>query len=243
MPNTPMERLRELHALADGGGITNWSELQRWREEALGLLRSILPEGHERVERFAQYPTRTSYRRNVGYTPRGRPSEAEELYTKVDTLTSILSGVLTEVSARHYSSPEIGTDGLHPWVSGAVAGLWSGDHFRQAVDEATRAVEIRTKAKLGVDLSGYQLFTEAFNTDAPRPDRPRLRFEGFDNGTQSWTNAHQGAMHFGQGCVMRIRNILEHHELELDEQEALECLAAFSLLARWVDQAVVVAAE
>jgi hypothetical protein len=48
-------------------------------------------------------------------------------------------------------------------------------------------------------------------------------------------------MNFGRGCMMRIRNLLEHSDEPIDQQEALECLAALSLLARWIDDAVVVA--
>lgn len=62
-------------------------------------------------------------------------------------------------------------------------------------------------------------------------------------GTKAWTNAHEGAMHYGRGCMMRIRNLVEHHHDELPEQEALECLASLSLLARWIDEAVVVEGE
>jgi hypothetical protein len=82
--------------------------------------------------------------------------------------------------------------------------------------------------------------TEAFNPNPPKPGHRRLRFAEFEEGTQAWTDAHQGAMHFAQGCMLRIRNILEHHHGEVDQRVALECLAALSLLARWTDEAAVV---
>jgi hypothetical protein len=53
-------------------------------------------------------------------------------------------------------------------------------------------------------------------------------------------------MNFGAGCFMAIRNPVGHlpnDEHELTEQEALERFAALSLLARWIDQAGVTAAE
>jgi hypothetical protein len=44
-------------------------------------------------------------------------------------------------------------------------------------------------------------------------------------------------MQFGAGCFEGIRNPAAHeHDLVLSEQLALEQLAAFSLLARWVDE-------
>jgi hypothetical protein len=42
---------------------------------------------------------------------------------------------------------------------------------------------------------------------------------------------------------MRIRNLLEHYEGEIEPQVALECLAALSLLARWADGAEAVGPE
>lgn len=50
----------------------------------------------------------------------------------------------------------------------------------------------------------------------------------------------QGVMEFGAGCFGAIRNPIGHRpneEVELDEQTALERLAALSLFARWVDEA------
>jgi hypothetical protein len=47
-------------------------------------------------------------------------------------------------------------------------------------------------------------------------------------------------MAFGAGCFQAIRNPVGHlpnEEHELTEQEALERLAAFSLLARWIQEA------
>jgi len=47
-------------------------------------------------------------------------------------------------------------------------------------------------------------------------------------------------MNFGFGCFAAIRNPLGHlpnDEVELDEQTALEPLAALSLFARWIDEA------
>ena len=41
------------------------------------------------------------------------------------------------------------------------------------------------------------------------------------------------------GCALRIRNLTAHTTDELDEQKALEYLAALSVLAQWVDEATV----
>jgi hypothetical protein len=56
----------------------------------------------------------------------------------------------------------------------------------------------------------------------------------------------QGVSDFGAGCFSAIRNPLGHRpneEVELDEQTALERLAALSLLVRWIDEAQVERAD
>jgi hypothetical protein len=47
-------------------------------------------------------------------------------------------------------------------------------------------------------------------------------------------------MAFAEGCYAAIRTPVSHDELdELPEHEALEQLAALSVLARWVDNSTV----
>lgn len=237
VPGSTVERLHGLHKFAQDGGITSWSEFQRWREEAIGLLRAILPNGHDRLDHLARYPTHSSYQRNRGYVPSGTPSESVELQSKVEVLANVLGGILVELDARYASLPHLDVTELHPWVS-AVADLWHGGHHRQAVDEASRAIEIRLQNKLGrKDLTGTDLVTQAFRSDPPREGEARLRFPEFEPGTLAWKDAHEGAMNFARGCMMRIRNLLEHHDDEPTEQVALEYLAALSLLARWIAEA------
>ena len=55
-----------------------------------------------------------------------------------------------------------------------------------------------------------------------------------------WTSAHEGAQYLGMGCAQGIRNAQAHGTDDLDEQEALEQLAALSVLARWVESSSVV---
>jgi hypothetical protein len=51
-------------------------------------------------------------------------------------------------------------------------------------------------------------------------------------------------MDFGAGCFEGIRNPAAHEDrLDLTDQVALEQLAAFSLLARWIDECKLEKAE
>jgi hypothetical protein len=160
------------------------------------------------------------------------------------TLSDSLVGIIGVIDQRERveaiigpRGPALAADRLHPRVWQASAPLWDGGNFRMAIQAAATAVDSQLKVKLRVDRSGTDLVTKAFSTRAPTPDEPRLRFRGFSPGTESWTNAHEGALHFARGCAQRIRNLATHEEAEPEEQVALEQLAALSVLARWIDDA------
>ena len=169
--------------------------------------------------------------------------------------SSVLSAAETLVGVLKYwtirerilgpSGPVLAAEGLHPWVWHAAVDLWDDGHYKHAVNGAAAKVEEQTQLKLDrEDLSGTKLYTEAFRLDA-KPGERRLRFMHLTeltadgNRTQTWKSAHQGAMNYGQGCAEGIRNMNAHGTRELDEKEALEYLAALSVLARWVDTAQV----
>jgi hypothetical protein len=149
--------------------------------------------------------------------------------------------------ARHRmrpDSPELIADQFHPWVWDAAAPLWFAGSRQEAVHAAARSVNARMQQKRGHhDKSDTALCREFFSLDAPSPARPRLRFKGYSPTSSTWRSKHQGAMEFGAGCFEAIRNPAAHeHGLALSEQVALEQLAAFSLLARWIDECEVATA-
>ena len=140
--------------------------------------------------------------------------------------------------------PVLAAGGLHEWVWHAAVDLWDSGHFKEAVRSAASAVEEQTCLKIDRrDLTGTSIFNEAFSLDPPEPGRPRLRFAhieetaGSGQRSQEWKSAHEGAMAFGRGCFQGIRNLQAHGTADLQEQQALEYLAALSVLARWVDDA------
>lgn len=135
--------------------------------------------------------------------------------------------------------PTLAASGLHRWVWNAAASLWDDGYFGQAVEDAYKKVERETQQRVGrLNLYGKDLYAQAFSLDDPKPDMPRLRFPHLDKTSQaqSWKSAHQGAMHLGMGCAQGIRNRQAHPSPDITEQEALEQLAALSVLARWVDE-------
>jgi hypothetical protein len=136
----------------------------------------------------------------------------------------------------HLVGSELVADRLHPWVWEA-AGPWTRKDRPEAVLAAAKSVSAQLQQKLGrYDLGEAKLCREAFSRKPPGPGQPRLRFPGNRN-SSSWKSRQQGGIDFGAGCFEALRNPAAHeHELELDEQIALEQLAALSLLARWIDE-------
>lgn len=172
-------------------------------------------------------------------------------WTSAMEATQRLVGRLRDMNLRSEIlgpvGPLLAANRLHPWVWNAAVDRWASGHWADAVGAAARAVEELTQQQSGLSsTSGPGLFSLLFSTEPPAPDKPRLRFadiaemSGDGKTSQKWTSAHDGAAAFGRGCAQGIRNMQAHGTAELSEQEAIEYLAALSVLARWVDAAELV---
>lgn len=206
-------------------------DFESWRKRTQATLETTLGAEHPVTKRFDG--VRYGLTGSSASTPVSAFAEARE--RGVQTAITILESAMHDSESEEHS-----IDGFHPWVSAAATQTWDDGHHREALAEAANAVELRIKTKLGVDLTGYPLVTEAFNPNEPEPGRSRLRFPRLESDTDAGIYAHQGAMHFAQGCILRIRSLIHHQHGDLGEQEAFECLASLSLLARWADEAMVV---
>jgi hypothetical protein len=140
------------------------------------------------------------------------------------------------------TGPTLSASTMHTDVWDAAKSLWGNGHFGEAVNAAARSVNARLQAKVNRrDISEVKLVNECFSLEPPKPGTPRLRLMPND-GSDTYKNLHGGALAFGQGCFKAIRNVLAHEYgpiAEPPEEEALHYLAAFSILARWIDQATV----
>lgn len=138
--------------------------------------------------------------------------------------------------------PQLSAAGLHPWVWDAAASLWNTGHYRQAVSAAAGVLSAQTQARCNRDdVNDQALMSEALNPADPAPGRPRLRVAP-DMDNKFGKALQQGAMNYAMGAYGSIRNPAIHGTEEWDEQEALEKLAALSVLARIIDGATVAAA-
>ena len=134
------------------------------------------------------------------------------------------------------NAPEFSAAELHPWIWSGASSLWQSGHYREAVEGAIKKMNAETQNKVGRrDVSETDLFKQAFSLDEPKPGKARLR-RTKDDGSDTYKSVQRGAMALAEGVFAGIRNPLSHEaDQELSEQEALEYLAALSVLARWVD--------
>lgn len=148
-----------------------------------------------------------------------------------------------EISAKlGEDAPALSASQLHTWAWEGARPLWQSGHFRSAVEDALKKVNAETQNKLGRrDVSEARLFQEAFSIDPPKLGRPRLHRMD-DDQSDTFKSMQRGARALAEGIYAGIRNPLGHEEgQDIDQQIALEYLAAISVLARWVDEADVAA--
>ena len=139
-------------------------------------------------------------------------------------------------------APMLSAGSLHPWIWDSCRTLWSTGHFRDAVGAAARALNAKTQQKLDRrDLSEWKLLMNAFQVKPPVNGEPRLRLIP-DEDSETFVSLHEGTGALAQGAFRSLRNLVSHEEGdEPEEHIALEQLAVFSVLARRVDDAEVVA--
>ncbi|MHA7143067.1 MULTISPECIES: TIGR02391 family protein [unclassified Arthrobacter] len=173
---------------------------------------------------------------------RGRPvpdSEYDWLRDQVSRAKVALQRSAELAENLGDNAPDMDAANLHPWAWENGRSYWSTGHFHQAVMQAAIRINAETQAKLNrMDVSETALFNEAFSLDAPKKNGSRLRLMK-DDGGKTYQNLHRGARAFADGLYTAIRNPGMHLPPQEDggiEQLALEQLAAFSLLARWIDQ-------
>ena len=135
------------------------------------------------------------------------------------------------------SAPVLSAGAFHPWVWEAARSLWQSNHFREAVRAASVKINAEVQNKLRRrDVSETELLKQAFSDDAPQPGRARLRPPG-DVGGRTSKSVRRGVAALAEGCFAALRNPASHDAMEeLHEQVALEQLAVFSVLARFVDE-------
>lgn len=120
---------------------------------------------------------------------------------------------------------------LHPAIRGASARLYEDRHYRNAVFDASLKLEELVQEKSGRhDLNGAGLMTKVFS-----PNDPIVAFNDLQDRTDR--DEQEGMMHLFLGIVLALRNPRAHALSDDLPDQALECLALLSFLAKRLDQA------
>jgi hypothetical protein len=211
-----------------GSGITYFGTVQRGSETEAESLAHIVEQIVERVLPRSGSRPQFASKGKWGHL-RGLASRAKITMQREEELRQHLGD----------AAPEMDAGRLHAWVWGSAASLWRTGHFAQAVGQAAIRINAEAQAKLGRrDISETDLFNQGFSLDAPKAGAPRFRLMEND-GSKTYESLHRGARALAEGLYSAIRNVHAHILGETDEQLALEQLASFSLLARWIDRAEV----
>ena len=120
---------------------------------------------------------------------------------------------------------------LHPRIAAVCAALYRGGHYRNAVLDASLALERFVKDKSQRDdLSGAELMRTVFSAKTPV-----LPFNDLRDDTDR--SEQEGLMHLFEGAVLALRNPRAHTLLDDSPEMALEYIALLSLLAKRLEQA------
>lgn len=141
------------------------------------------------------------------------------------------------------SAPTMKADGLHTLIWDSASKRWDSGHYSDAIQRAATALSGHVKDLTGrYELGDNELMTQAFSPSAPQPGKPRLRWPGNDEDL-TVKAMRMGILNTAQGVFSAIRNPATHTTDDLPKQEALEQLAALSVLARWIDKCELIRIE
>jgi hypothetical protein len=139
--------------------------------------------------------------------------------------------------------PRLVADNFHTWVWDAARSLWATGHYRESVQAAATNINAHLQEIAGRrDISDYKLVIELFSDHDPEQGKPRLRWPG-EPTDEAYKSMQAGLRSFGAAVFQGIRNQSTHDLKELQEYEALERLAAMSLLCRWIENCRVIKLE
>lgn len=163
---------------------------------------------------------------------------------------TLVRRLIWELTEGDEAREKLGTEGdppplvegrsFHPWVWEAARPHWTSGNHDAAVWAAAINVNSRLQRKVSRrEIGEGQLVRESFSPEPPKPNVPRLRLCDPSN-VSLFRDMHAGAGNFGQGLFSAVRNVVNHvdpDEHSFRDADAIEALAAFSLLARWIDRA------
>lgn len=176
------------------------------------------------------------------------PLTARDVRTTTASVKGRLEGMIADSGDNdHGGRPAFSPAQLHPVVWSGAAAHWTTHQYRVAVREAAEALTQHWKVLLErTDVDDSVFWQQTLATGSSQPTRPRLVWPGdpTDKTVKSMRGGigpvTLGLQGLASGLTLTVRNPTTHKRDELSEQEAMERLAAYSFLARLLDQCEVV---
>ncbi|MGW5990319.1 TIGR02391 family protein [Streptomyces anulatus] len=177
-------------------------------------------------------------------------SAPKALFTpqEVRTTAARVRGRLSMMTSEAEAAAESATPGfapseLHEVIWTAAAAHWTTHQYRVAVREASEALTVHWKERLGRnDVTDTSFWQQTLSAGDPEPSKPKLAWPGpaEDQTAKSMRGGLPplaGALNnLATGLNLTVRNVATHTRDELTEQEGMERLAAYSYFARLLDQ-------
>lgn len=168
----------------------------------------------------------------------------QDVRTTAATVRGRLRTMIGEAEAAEEGEvPGFAPSQLHPLIWSAAAAHWTTHQYRVAVREASEALTVHWKTRLGrKDVDDTVFWQQTLAPGEPSPEKPKLVWPG--DTTDKTTKSMRGGLEplakalnsLATGLNLTVRNVTTHTRDELTEQEAMERLAAYSYLARLLDK-------
>lgn len=167
-----------------------------------------------------------------------------DLRIAVATVKGRLAALVADAEAAEDAElPAFSPAQLHPVVWEAAAPYWLDNKRRVAVREASEALTRHWRTTLGrLDVDGTEFWQQTLSSGEPAARRPKLVWPGppYDKTTGSMRHGiaqvATSLTSLAAGLNLTVRNVTTHTGDELTEQDAMERLSAYSLLARLLDR-------
>ncbi|TXH45323.1 MAG: hypothetical protein E6Q90_01335 [Actinobacteria bacterium] len=179
------------------------------------------------------------------------PIAPRDIRTTTANVKGRLDAMIADAESRSDSDlPTFAPAQFHPVVWAGASAHWTTHQYRVAVREASEGLTVHWKERLRrSDVDDTVFWQQTLSPGAPEPGKPKLAWPGAaeDKTVKSMRGGLEPLAKalnaLATGLNLTVRNVTTHTRSELSEQEAMERLAAYSYLARLLDQCEVAAAD
>lgn len=175
------------------------------------------------------------------------PIAPRDIRTTTANIKGRLDAMIVDAESRTDSEvPTFAPAQFHPVVWTGASAHWTAHQYRVAVREAAEGLTVHWKKRLGRnDVDDTVFWQQTLSPGAPEVGKPKLTWPGAPE--DKTTKSMRGGLEplakalnaLASGLSLTVRNVTTHTRSELTEQEAMERLAAYSYLARLLDQCTI----